>query len=64
MGRWAGATVCIQDAGYGGEAIHALTLTPNNRAYQNHVISTAKRGTLVEATAALTLCPWLYVELV
>jgi hypothetical protein len=27
------------------------------------MISTAEWGTLVEATAALTPCPWLYVEL-
>lgn len=49
--------------GYGPEDIRALELTPNNRAYQNHMISTAERGTLVEAVAALTPCPWLYVEL-
>ena len=49
--------------GYDADDIRALTLTPNNRAYQNHMISMAERGTLVEATAALTPCPWLYVEL-
>jgi thiaminase/transcriptional activator TenA len=49
--------------GYGPEDIAALELTPNNRAYQDHMISTAMRGTLVEAVAALTPCPWLYIEL-
>ncbi|MEM6337024.1 MAG: thiaminase II, partial [Bacteroidota bacterium] len=38
-------------------------LTPNNAAYQNHMIATAQRGSLVEAVAALTPCPWLYIEL-
>jgi thiaminase/transcriptional activator TenA len=49
--------------GYGPEDIRALELTPNNRAYQNHMIERAQRGTLVEATAALAPCPWLYVAL-
>ncbi len=49
--------------GYGPEDIRRLELTPNNRAYQNHMIGTAQCGTLVEAVAALTPCPWLYVEL-
>ncbi len=49
--------------GYGPDDIMALELTPNNRAYQDHMVSTALRGTLVEAIAALTPCPWLYVEL-
>lgn len=49
--------------GYTADDIAALTLTPNNRAYQNHMISEAQRGTLVEAVAALTPCPWLYTEL-
>ncbi|HEX5580853.1 MAG TPA: TenA family protein, partial [Gemmatimonadaceae bacterium] len=46
--------------GYGPEDIRRLELTPNNRAYQDHMISTAARGTLVEAIAALAPCPWLY----
>ena len=49
--------------GYTAEDIARLTLTPNNRAYQDHMISTAQRGTLVEAVAALTPCPWLYMDL-
>ena len=49
--------------GYTSDDVAALELTPNNRAYQNHMISTAERGTLVEGVAAVTPCPWLYVEL-
>ncbi len=49
--------------GYTAKDIAALSLTPNNRAYQNHMIAEAARGTLVEAVAALTPCPWLYTEL-
>ena len=49
--------------GYNADDIAALTLTPNNRAYQNHMIDRAQRGTLVEAVAALTPCPWLYIDL-
>lgn len=49
--------------GYTAKDIAALALTPNNRAYQDHMISTATRGTLVEAVAAVAPCPWLYTEL-
>ena len=49
--------------GYTPEDVAALELTPNNRAYQNHMISTAERATLVEGTAAVTPCPWLYIAL-
>lgn len=49
--------------GYGPEDIAAIELTPNNRAYQNHMIDAATRGSLVEAVAALVPCPWLYIEL-
>ncbi|MFO8099753.1 MAG: thiaminase II [Salinibacter sp.] len=52
-----------EDLGYGPEDIRALDLTPNNRAYQDHMIRQAQTGTLVEAVAALTPCPWLYIEL-
>jgi len=52
-----------EELGYDPEDIRKLRLTPNNRAYQNHMIERAQRGTLVEATAAITPCPWLYVEL-
>ncbi|HEV2736126.1 MAG TPA: thiaminase II [Longimicrobiaceae bacterium] len=49
--------------GYGPEDIAALELTPSNRAYQDHMVASAVRGTLAEAVAAITPCPWLYVEL-
>lgn len=49
--------------GYGPADVRALELTPNNRAYQDHMVSVAQRGSLVEAVAALTPCPWLYVAL-
>ena len=49
--------------GYQPVDIAALALTPNNRAYQNHMIEAAVRGTLVEAVAALAPCPWLYTAL-
>lgn len=49
--------------GYTARDIAALDLSPNNRAYQNHMIGTAQRGSLVEAVAALTPCPWLYTEI-
>ena len=52
-----------EQLGYTPADIAALTLTPNNAAYQNHMIATAVRGTLVEAAAALTPCPWLYADL-
>ncbi len=49
--------------GYTQKDIAAIELTPNNRAYQNHMITEAQRGSLVEAVAALTPCPWLYTDL-
>jgi thiaminase (transcriptional activator TenA) len=49
--------------GYGPSDVASLELTPNNRAYQDHMIATAARGTLVEAMAAIAPCPWLYVSL-
>jgi thiaminase/transcriptional activator TenA len=49
--------------GYTPSDVARLSLTPNNRAYQDHMVSMAVRGTLVEAIAALTPCPWLYVAL-
>lgn len=49
--------------GYGPADIAALELTPDNRAYQDHKISQAMRGSLLEAVAALTPCPWLYIDL-
>lgn len=52
-----------EQLGYGPADIAALELTPNNRAYQSHMIATAQRGSLVEGVAALTPCPWLYIDL-
>ncbi len=49
--------------GYTAEDIAALELTPNNRAYQDHMVATATRASLVEGIAALTPCPWLYIAL-
>ena len=49
--------------GYTAEDVAAIELTPNNRAYQDHMISQASRGTLVEALGALVPCPWLYIDL-
>lgn len=52
-----------EQLGYDPDDIAALELTPNNRAYQNHMIAAAQGGSLVEAVAALAPCPWLYIEL-
>lgn len=52
-----------EQLGYTPEDIARLELTPENRAYQNHLVATAQTGTLVEAVAALTPCPWLYMAL-
>jgi thiaminase/transcriptional activator TenA len=49
--------------GYTPADVAALEPTPNSRAYQDHMVATAQRGTPVEAVAALAPCPWLYVEL-
>ncbi|MDX1430124.1 MAG: thiaminase II, partial [Rhodothermales bacterium] len=49
--------------GYTPADIRSLELTPNNRAYRDHMISCALRGSLVEAIAAITPCPWLYTDL-
>lgn len=49
--------------GYTADDIAALELTPNNRAYGDHMVVSAHRGSLVEAIAALVPCPWLYVDL-
>jgi thiaminase/transcriptional activator TenA len=46
--------------GYGPEDLRALTLTPNNRAYQNHMLERTQRGTRLAALAAVAPCPWLY----
>lgn len=49
--------------GYTAEDIAKLELTPNNIAYENHMIAIALTGSLVEGIAAITPCPWLYIEL-
>jgi len=48
---------------YTAADIRSLTLTPNNRAYANHMVALAQTGSLVEALAALTPCPWLYTDI-
>ncbi|NLL83341.1 MAG: thiaminase II [Lentisphaerae bacterium] len=49
--------------GYDATTIANLELTLNNRAYQDHIIAVAQRGSMVEAVAALTPCPWLYIAI-
>jgi len=49
--------------GYDAAAIAALEVTPFNRAYQDHIVALAQTGSLVEAVAALSPCPWLYIDL-
>ena len=48
--------------GYSPQDVARLVLTPNNRAYQNHLLTACTKGTLLEAVAALAPCPWLYAE--
>ena len=49
--------------GYTPDDIRRLELTPNCRAYRAHMIEQAQCGTLAEAIAALTPCPWVYIDL-
>ena len=49
--------------GYSTTDVAGLELTPNNRAYQNHLLVSCQQGTLLEAVAALSPCPWLYAEI-
>ena len=49
--------------GYTADDIRKLELTPNCRAYRSHMIEQAQAGSLVEAVAALTPCPWVYIDL-
>lgn len=49
--------------GYTPADVAAVELGPVTRAYRDHMIATAQTGTLVEAIAALTPCPWLYTDL-
>jgi thiaminase/transcriptional activator TenA len=52
-----------EQLGYGPEDLASLECTPNNRAYQDHIISQAQRASLAEAVAAVAPCPWLYREI-
>ncbi len=49
--------------GYDEASVAALEVTPFNRAYQDHIVAVAQTGSLVEAAAALSPCPWLYIDL-
>lgn len=52
-----------EELGYTPDDVAALTLTPNGRAYQNHLLASANHGSTLEAVAAVTPCFWLYTEL-
>jgi len=52
-----------RELGYTAQDIRRLELTPNNRAYGNHMVMLAQTGSMVEALAALTPCPWLYTDI-
>jgi thiaminase/transcriptional activator TenA len=49
--------------GYTPADVARVELTPTNRAYQSHMVAIVQRGTLVEAVAAMTPCPWVYIAL-
>ncbi len=49
--------------GYDASDIAALVVTPNNRAYQDFMLAQAQCASMVEAIAALTPCPWLYIAI-
>ncbi len=49
--------------GYDAKQIATMALSPDNRAYQNHLLTVARSGTLLEAIAALTPCAWIYSDL-
>lgn len=49
--------------GYTARDIADLELSPNNRAYQNHLLISSQQGTMLEAVAAITPCPWLYADI-
>ncbi|GBF42510.1 TenA-like transcription activator [Leptospira ellinghausenii] len=49
--------------GYDAKTIANTEPTPNNLAYQNHMVATALQGTILEGLCAIAPCPWLYVEL-
>ncbi|GMQ81635.1 MAG: thiaminase II [Rhodothermia bacterium] len=49
--------------GYTAQDIANLELSPANRAYQNHLLVSAQKETLLTAVAALAPCPWLYSDI-
>lgn len=49
--------------GYSAQDVARLELTPNNRSYQNHMLTCAAQGSLLKGLAALAPCPWLYTEI-
>lgn len=49
--------------GYTPEDVAGLDCSPNNVAYQNHMLQAAQRSSLIEALAALAPCPWLYTDI-
>ncbi|TGL69822.1 TenA family protein [Leptospira jelokensis] len=49
--------------GYDAKTIAETEPTPNNLAYQNHMVSAAMKGTVLEGFSAIAPCPWLYIEL-
>jgi thiaminase (transcriptional activator TenA) len=49
--------------GYSPQQVAALDITPNNRAYQNHMLTSVSNGSLVKGLGALSPCPWLYTEI-
>jgi len=44
-------------------AVERMELAPTNRAYINHLLSTATLGGAGDAAAALLPCPWTYHEI-
>ncbi|MBM9590066.1 TenA family protein [Leptospira sp. 201903075] len=49
--------------GYDAKTIAETESTPNNLAYQNHMIASVVKGSVVEGFAAIAPCPWLYIDL-
>ncbi|MDF3820677.1 TenA family protein [Leptospira sp. 96542] len=49
--------------GYDSKTIAETEPTPNNLAYQNHMVASVQKGSILEGFAAIAPCPWLYIEL-
>lgn len=49
--------------GYDANTIRTTEPTPNNLAYQNHMVASVTKGSILEGFAAIAPCPWLYIEL-